>query len=710
MSIIRGASNDSDTLHTIFSFLSMAAAVIFCCSLSHATVAAQNRNMEARVMSMKPGAQFFYRNAQGQLTPFTLGPGNLLQSGNVIDTGRTGRVVIAFLDGSQVIIYERSRVELKDFRPGSSWLDQLSVIVGRVRATINHKVKRPEPYRVYSPIASIAVRGTDFSVIVEQNTETRVVVYEGLVEVSSLINPQQTVFARRGRNVVVRPWGDIGLISSGPGSQLNGASNVRGLGFTYDVKLYSNDFVSYRLNDQVTFFPLRFTAFSDSHFDSLQNPAFASDFKGPEARFYFISSLSRPSLTRQTGATGVEIEPADFLNHTASGQSSFFTPVGNSRNVIGGSFALAQTRLRAATDWGTQYVFSGSPVVRSQYHEHQDVDSKLMTSDVSFVAARRLGSGERSSVGIKLDYLTQRTSYASQSQGNFDQALNNYLRTRTESSGRELDRARLTVGVARQIGEDKKIGIFYRYGRLSESITPKEYSDTCQVLECTRDRFPSVKNSLDQISSEVGLLFRGSINSKLYYGLDGGIFLRRRSHNGTEDILTFVKEQLEPEISQGLEDLKGPSQLDIAGKSIRGGGGIGYALGEDTVFSVDISGGTERYDLKFNAGGTGFDLPKFQAINFVTAHAGGQTEIRKRLLVSGSYLYTSGCCLSANPFIFISRFQLNKELPSQYLNLGAGWRIKRNWIAQYIYSSDFGSSLPSHTLMFRYDLGGKGEK
>jgi hypothetical protein len=126
--------------------------------------------------------------------------------------------------------------------------------------------------------------------------------------------------------------------------------------------------------------------------------------------------------------------------------------------------------------------------------------------------------------------------------------------------------------------------------------------------------------------------------------------------------------------------------------------------------SADISGGTERHNLKFKANGTGFDLPKFQAINFITVHAGGQTEIRKRLLASGSFLYTSGCCLATNPFVFISRFQLNKELPSLYLNLGAGWRIKQNWIAQYVYSSDFGSSLPSHTMMFRYDLGRKGEK
>jgi len=702
MLIIRITSINTDPRQTVSSILWLVAAAIFCLVMSHSTVTAQIRNLQAKVTRVTPGATYY----RGSLTPSTLRQGEILQPGDRIDTG-SGRVVIDLDDGSQVTIFPRSHVELKNFAGVSTWRDLFDVAVGRVRATIKHG-KRRNPYRVYSPIASIAVRGTDFLVIVEPSTETRVVVYEGLVEVSSLVNPRQTVLVRRGRNVVVRPGGDIGLISSGPGSQLYGASNVRGLGFTYDVRSYSNEFVSYRLNDQVTFFPLRFTAFSDSHFDSLQNPAFAADFTGAEARLHFLSSLSRPSLTSQTGGTGFQIEPADFLNHTASGQSSFFIPVGNSRNVVGGSLAMARTRLRAANDWGWSYRFSGSPDVHSKYREHEAVDSKLTTSDVSLVAARRLGSGERFGLGIKLDYLTQRTSYASESRGNFDEALNNYLRIRSENSQRHLDRARVTVGVVRQLAEDKKIGVFYRYGRLSEGITPKGATDTCKLIECLRDRFSTNANSLDQISSEVGLLFRGSINSKLFYGLDGGFLIRRRSHVGAGDVLSFIEDQIEPEVIRKFEGSDIRSRLDIASKSIRGGGGIGYALGEDTVLSLDLSGGTEHYNLKLNVNGADLEPPKFPGINFITAHAGGQTEIRKRLLVSGSYLFTSGCCLSLSPFV--SRLRLEKDLPSRHLNLGAGWRIKQNWIAQYVYSSDFGASLPSHTLMFRYDIGRKREK
>ncbi|MGH9936071.1 MAG: FecR family protein, partial [Blastocatellia bacterium] len=151
-------------------------AVIFCWGMSHATATAQISNLQAKVTRVTPGVAYY----RGSHTPSVLRQGEILQPGDVIDTGRNGRVVIKLGDGSQVTIFPGSSVELRNFQAGGSWRDLLNVTVGRVRATINH-VKRPNPYRVFSPIASIAVRGTDFLVIVEQNGETRVLVYEGLV-------------------------------------------------------------------------------------------------------------------------------------------------------------------------------------------------------------------------------------------------------------------------------------------------------------------------------------------------------------------------------------------------------------------------------------------------------------------------------------------------------------------------------------------------
>ena len=67
----------------------------------------------------------------------------------------------------------------------------LEVLLGRVRVRINHFGGKPNPYRINSPTASIAVRGTEFSVAVNGAGDTEVLVYEGLVEVTSLSNPQQ---------------------------------------------------------------------------------------------------------------------------------------------------------------------------------------------------------------------------------------------------------------------------------------------------------------------------------------------------------------------------------------------------------------------------------------------------------------------------------------------------------------------------------------
>jgi hypothetical protein len=44
--------------------------------------------------------------------------------------------------------------------------------------------------------------------------------------------------------------------------------------------------------------------------------------------------------------------------------------------------------------------------------------------------------------------------------------------------------------------------------------------------------------------------------------------------------------------------------------------------------------------------------------------------------------------------------------PAQYAqrfsDFGAGWRFTRNLFAQYVYSTDYGVSSATHTLMLRY--------
>ncbi|HEY8460388.1 MAG TPA: FecR family protein [Blastocatellia bacterium] len=181
MLIIRNRSANSDSRQIVhsektrretfnFSTLPLAAAV-FCCAIVHAAATAQIGGVTATVARSAPGATLY---SGGVSSP--LRQGAALQPGDMIDTGLTGRVIMNLSDGSQVIVFPGSRVVLEDFRSGGTWRDLLKVMAGRVRAVINHHGKRPNPYRVYSPIASIAVRGTDFLVAVEPNGATRVLV------------------------------------------------------------------------------------------------------------------------------------------------------------------------------------------------------------------------------------------------------------------------------------------------------------------------------------------------------------------------------------------------------------------------------------------------------------------------------------------------------------------------------------------------------
>src|SRR5262249_34703296 len=148
--------------------------------------------------------------------------GVALAPGDVIETGVGARVVLELSDGSQVIVLSNARVVVNDFRKAGSLRELLDVMLGRVRVKINKVGGRPNPYRLTSPMATIAVRGTEFTVSVAASGETRVAVEEGLVEVASRVDPQQRRLVEPGRSVIVRVTGDISQFTPGAGADLRG--------------------------------------------------------------------------------------------------------------------------------------------------------------------------------------------------------------------------------------------------------------------------------------------------------------------------------------------------------------------------------------------------------------------------------------------------------------------------------------------------------
>src|SRR5215471_5683631 len=177
--------------------------------------------LDARVASVQGAA--LRRNNQ---RAFILARGDLLSPGDEIDTRGGGRVVIELTDGSVVVVNPNSRIVISDYRAAPTIREMFRILVGRVRVKIAHYGGKPNPYRVNSPTASILVRGTEFGVAVEPSGDTRVEVYEGLVEVQSLSDPRRRVFLAPGRGALVRPNDDIRFFTPGPGSEISERGNI----------------------------------------------------------------------------------------------------------------------------------------------------------------------------------------------------------------------------------------------------------------------------------------------------------------------------------------------------------------------------------------------------------------------------------------------------------------------------------------------------
>jgi hypothetical protein len=613
----------------------------------------------ARITSVK-NTVMLHRSVGGNPGPAMLKAGDLLQLGDIIDTG-SGTVVIEMGDGSQVTIFPNSRVRLKDFSNVGSWRDLLDVVVGRIRARINHG-KRPNPYRVYSPIASIAVRGTDFLVIVESNGETRVFVFEGLVEVSSLLNPQQSVLVRPGRNIVVRPDGDISMVTTAPRGELN---EIRS-----SISLDSA--ISRHADNYTEFRPPRFTAFADSHFDSLQNPAYATEFRQSSGRFYLIPSFSPKYESTFNFNNGL-------INHTLSPQISYFAPIGE-RIVVGGGAAVTKTELGGNSTEGPFDPLNGPP-----YSIRHDYTVKFTTIDLTLIAARRFGRLERSSLAIKFDHLEDQSLFLRDT----NQSTNTLTRLTREE--RLVRRTGFSIGFTHDFGDDRKLGIFYRYGTGSVQNLRREALFTRSVES---EPYSYLDNETLRTGpgslTEVGARFRGSLTQRMFYGLEGSMLWAR-----------------ERQVVNNIDE-------DSRNKRATVGAGIGYALRPRTIFSLDLSVGfaQENFQNRDSFEGQVAIYNEKERYYLASMHGGVQTDIWRNLFAGASAvlvlkndLYKTIISDPRINYYVDSAWSINDQY---YLaNFNAGWRMRRSWVVQYVFFPGYGENPSSHSFMLRYEFGRK---
>lgn len=125
-----------------------------------------------------------------------------VQAGDELITGDRSEAAIQTPDGSTVRIFPDSRVIFSGLP--SSIGEYLKLLLGSVKVHVEKLGGRPNPHKMTTPTAIIAVRGTTFSVFVDEDDATLVAVDEGLVSVANIRSPAGEVLLRQGQRTWVR--------------------------------------------------------------------------------------------------------------------------------------------------------------------------------------------------------------------------------------------------------------------------------------------------------------------------------------------------------------------------------------------------------------------------------------------------------------------------------------------------------------------------
>ncbi len=129
--------------------------------------------------------------------------GQPLFSGDSVMTGKDSKAEVSFVDGTSVRISERARLVVEQ----ADTLRSLKLILGKLWAKVAKLSSAQGRFQVETPTAVAGVRGTIFRVEVDHNSDTRVAVEEGEVEVTDpRLSPRMVRLAamrqayfRRGR-------------------------------------------------------------------------------------------------------------------------------------------------------------------------------------------------------------------------------------------------------------------------------------------------------------------------------------------------------------------------------------------------------------------------------------------------------------------------------------------------------------------------------
>lgn len=642
-----------------------------------------------------------------------------LSPGQIIKTGNQGRLDISLSDRSQVTILPNSTVKLNEFRNIGSPRDLLTVLAGKIKVRINHPIGIPNPYKLSTPAASIAVRGTEFIVDVESNGSTSVFVIDGLVEVESISKPSNKRLLSTGEKAIIKLTGDISLnVPAGPGSELNGVPRSRG-GLDWSNRQMTEGVFIKSIGSP----PISFTAYSDKYADSAENPAYSMNFTHMQGRISLLPAIGRrqryhiykQDTPEATSILSVNDANKDKMNlpskwdQNINTQLSFYTPVLDSRIIVGATVSSGQMNLRDFVSSDYTSIYNNSEY---HYKYHLDNDFKLNATKINLSAAMYLDKKKKTAVGVTYEFLYGRSKFL----GVLKQETSNpYLSfKRINGIKSDIKSNGITLGITHEFSEGKKLGLHARVGSgksddasyiegYSKSITPYFPSPD---INCSPEYYDSsVQNTL----YEVGLKWRSPLFKGLSYGLEGSyVYEAIRSPNRSAaacQLPQYPYGNYSNNVSGEVDNLPTPVITSDPSRRARIGIGLGYKFKSRTLLSIDFTESqlnSTRSLSRQNGIAASYSSPfpsKQFKTNFSSYHVGVINNPWKQALLSFS-LYNI-------PVFQESDFRYKTFL----YTLGAGWNFKSGMLAQYYMSQDrFSSSSRSHSIMLRWNFDLKGEK
>jgi hypothetical protein len=465
----------------------------------------------------------------------------------------------------------------------------------------------------------------------------------------------------------------------------NAAANVR----TY----LANDYERYidSLAGLSWSLPLRrFGALADSHFDSLDNPAYSTEITSIEGRVWLIPSFNKAlggdlrSGSADFPLSGNLISPFDS-GLLAVGD--FFIPLDRVRMVIGGAVAVSTDRSQSLTvDPAPASLIRFFPNSH-RLSRHVAVSNGTISISGSLIAARRFGDDGRTSLGVGLEWIGVGADLRGQT------SLVNGARTlasedlKTES---QISRLRFRLGMTREFDGGHKLGLVY-----SRELATADDRDRSRLFNGLPLGLDSTRQ--EGQSSQVSFRLRGPFTRRLFYGLEG----------------SFLWGESDGQIRRAvLADSTTGADVRSAVVSF----GAGFALRRTTVLSGDFAFGLSRVREQRREDATGDPVEdRRERERYVSGHVGLQTDVWRQLFASASALIigeTNTTDLSLYPDLLGRRLtslglaepggRSRENSTNFFSDFGAGWRLRPNLVAEYIFSINTGLGPPRHIFLLRY--------